>query len=120
MADRFSWLMAEDRCCGVVDGLKEAYTTKLLPLERTTQFHTFHSPPLGTTEFDSLPQVLIIGKFTEHNTKNAIEQLMTGQYSTGKSSLIKYLLRSEFPGIRVGPEPTTDRFIVVAQVCSEL
>jgi len=98
VADRFSWLMAEDRGCGVVDGLKEAYTTKLLPLERTTQFHTFHSPPLGTTEFDSLPQVLIIG-----------------QYSTGKSSLIKYLLRSEFPGIRVGPEPTTDRFIVVAQ-----
>ena len=29
--------------------------------------------------------------------------------------MIKYLLRSDFPGIRVGPEPTTDKFIVVSQ-----
>ena len=41
--------------------------------------------------------------------------ITSGQYSTGKSSLIKYLIRSDFPGIRVGPEPTTDRFIIVSQ-----
>ena len=59
-------------------------------------FHDFHSPSLSDVDFEVLPQVLVIG-----------------QYSTGKSSLIKHLLRSDFPGIRVGPEPTTDRFIVV-------
>ena len=52
---------------------------------------------MSDVDFEVLPQVLVIG-----------------QYSTGKSSLIKHLLRSDFPGIRVGPEPTTDRFIVVS------
>ena len=28
----------------------------------------------------------------------------------GKTSFIKYLVGRDFPGIRVGPEPTTDRF----------
>jgi GTPase SAR1 family protein len=31
-------------------------------------------------------------------------------YSVGKTSFVKYLLGRDFPGIRVGPEPTTDRF----------
>merc|ERR1711970_1442927 len=97
VADRFSWLLAEENNTGVVDGLKKAYKTKLLPLEKHYSFHDFHSPPLDDTDFDSLPQVLVIG-----------------QYSTGKSSMIKHLLRTEFPGIRVGPEPTTDRFIIVS------
>lgn len=97
VADKFSWLLAEEKNTGVVDGLKRAYRTKLLPLEKHYCFHDFHSPPLDDTDFDSLPQVLVIG-----------------QYSTGKSSMIKYLLRTDFPGIRVGPEPTTDRFIIVS------
>jgi len=97
VADRFSWLLAEEQNTGVVDGLKKAYRNKLLPLEKHYSFHDFHSPPLDDTDFDSLPQVLVIG-----------------QYSTGKSSMIKHLLRTEFPGIRVGPEPTTDRFIIVS------
>merc|ERR1711892_1107799 len=97
VADRFSWLLSEEKNTGVVDGLKKAYRTKLLPLEKHYSFHDFHSPPLNDTDFDCLPQVLVIG-----------------QYSTGKSSMIKYLLRTDFPGIRVGPEPTTDRFIIVS------
>lgn len=39
--------------------------------------------------------------------------LLVGQYSTGKTTFIRYLLESDFPGIRIGPEPTTDRFIAV-------
>ena len=39
--------------------------------------------------------------------------LLVGQYSTGKTTFIKSLLESDFPGIRIGPEPTTDRFIAV-------
>ena len=34
-------------------------------------------------------------------------------FSVGKTSFIKYLLGRDFPGIRVGPEPTTDRFTSV-------
>ncbi len=33
--------------------------------------------------------------------------------SVGKTSFIKYLVGRDFPGIRVGPEPTTDRFTAV-------
>lgn len=39
--------------------------------------------------------------------------LLVGQYSTGKTTFIRYLLERDFPGIRVGPEPTTDSFIAV-------
>ena len=31
----------------------------------------------------------------------------------GKTSFIKYLVGRDFPGIRVGPEPTTDRFTAI-------
>lgn len=33
--------------------------------------------------------------------------------SVGKTSFIRYLLGRDFPGIRIGPEPTTDRFTAV-------
>lgn len=36
--------------------------------------------------------------------------LLIGQYSVGKTSFIRYLLGRDFPGQRIGPEPTTDRF----------
>jgi len=39
--------------------------------------------------------------------------LLIGQYSTGKTTFIRYLLEQDFPGLRIGPEPTTDRFIAV-------
>lgn len=90
--------MSEERNTGVVEGLKLAYRTKLLPLEKHYSFQDFHSPALDDTDFDSLPLVLVIG-----------------QYSTGKSSMIRYLIQEDFPDMRVGPEPTTDRFIIVSQ-----
>ncbi|RVW45871.1 EH domain-containing protein 2 [Vitis vinifera] len=34
-------------------------------------------------------------------------------YSTGKTTFIKHLLGCNFPGAHIGPEPTTDRFVVV-------
>jgi GTP-binding protein EngB required for normal cell division len=36
-----------------------------------------------------------------------------GQYSVGKTSFIRYLIGRDFPGARIGPEPTTDRFNAV-------
>lgn len=31
----------------------------------------------------------------------------------GKTTFVKHLLQREYPGINIGPEPTTDRFVVV-------
>ncbi|KPM06265.1 EH domain-containing protein 4-like protein [Sarcoptes scabiei] len=39
--------------------------------------------------------------------------LLIGQYSTGKSTFVKYLIERDYPGIRIGPEPTTDKFVAV-------
>lgn len=80
----------------VIEGLKNIYKNKLLPLELHYQFHDFHSPQLEDSDFDAKPMILLVG-----------------QYSTGKTTFIKYLLEKDFPGIRIGPEPTTDRFIAV-------
>lgn len=80
----------------VIDGLKKVYKSKLLPLEQAYKFHDFHSPMLDDSDFESKPMVLLVG-----------------QYSTGKTTFIRYLLESDFPGIRIGPEPTTDSFIAV-------
>ena len=33
--------------------------------------------------------------------------------SAGKTTFVKHLLQREYPGINIGPEPTTDRFVVV-------
>ncbi|KAG8223904.1 hypothetical protein J437_LFUL001984 [Ladona fulva] len=98
----FSWLTKDEHkksskvYSSVVEGLKQIYKTKLLPLEQHYLFHDFHSPQLDDPDFDAKPMILLVG-----------------QYSTGKTTFIRYLLEKDFPGIRIGPEPTTDRFIVV-------
>mmetsp|Transcript_8400 Transcript_8400/g.7524 ORF Transcript_8400/g.7524 Transcript_8400/m.7524 type:complete len:548 (+) Transcript_8400:33-1676(+) len=80
----------------VIDELKRLYKTKILPLEQTYRFDLFHSPPMTDAEFDAKPQVMLLG-----------------QYSVGKTSFIRYLLGKDFPGQRIGPEPTTDKFTAV-------
>merc|ERR1719383_1124109 len=72
------------------------YKTKLLPLEEQYQFSEFVSPRLNDPDFEAKPMVLLVG-----------------QYSTGKTSFIRYLLEQDYPGIRIGPEPATDSFIAV-------
>ena len=39
--------------------------------------------------------------------------LILGQYSVGKTSFIRSLVKQDFPGQRIGPEPTTDRFTAI-------
>mmetsp|Transcript_20768 Transcript_20768/g.49104 ORF Transcript_20768/g.49104 Transcript_20768/m.49104 type:complete len:565 (-) Transcript_20768:515-2209(-) len=77
----------------ILKGLAKLYKKKILPLEISSRYGHFHSPPLSPADFVAPPQVLLLG-----------------QYSVGKTSFIKYLVGRDFPGIRVGPEPTTDRF----------
>ncbi|XP_022659749.1 EH domain-containing protein 3-like [Varroa jacobsoni] len=99
----FSWILKDesrnknaDTYISVVEGLKKIYKETILPLETFYNFHDFHSPKLDDPDFDAKPMVLLVG-----------------QYSTGKTTFIRYLLERDFPGIRIGPEPTTDRFIAV-------
>jgi len=80
----------------IFQGLKRMYRKKILPLEISSKYGHFHSPPLSPSDFDAKPMVLLLG-----------------QYSVGKTSFIRYLLGRDFPGIRVGPEPTTDRFTCI-------
>ncbi|KAF2884022.1 hypothetical protein ILUMI_22140 [Ignelater luminosus] len=95
MFNWFSRSTNKQEAC-VSERLKNIYTNNLLPLERLYQFHYFHSPQLIDSDFDAKPMILLMG-----------------QYSTGKTTFIKYLLDCDFPGMRIGPEPTTDRFIAV-------
>ncbi|CAK5025011.1 unnamed protein product [Meloidogyne enterolobii] len=80
----------------VSEGLRKIYKEKLFPLEEFYNFHDYHSPALDDPDFNAKPMILLVG-----------------QYSTGKTTFIRFLLEQEFPGMRIGPEPTTDRFIVV-------
>ncbi|PRQ31976.1 EH domain-containing protein 1 isoform X1 [Rosa rugosa] len=80
----------------IVDGLKRLYIQKLKPLEVTYRFNDFVSPLLTNSDFDAKPMVMLLG-----------------QYSTGKTTFIKHLLKTSYPGAHIGPEPTTDRFVVV-------
>ena len=80
----------------VIRELKSLYKEKLLPIERKCLFHKFNHPEILDAELGAKPTVLLVG-----------------QYSTGKTSFIKYLIGMDYPEIHIGPEPTTDRFIAV-------
>jgi EH domain-containing protein 1 len=89
-------MMSMKECTSIVDGLKYIYFTKIRPLEESYKFGDFFSSYLNESDFHAKPSVLLLG-----------------QYSTGKTTFIKHLLGREYPGINIGPEPTTDRFVVV-------
>jgi len=80
----------------VVDGLKKLYEHKIKPIEELYRFPDFHSPLMRDSDFDAKPMILLIG-----------------QYSTGKTTFIEYILQRHYPGSNIGPEPTTDKFIAV-------
>jgi len=83
-------------CTSIIDGLKKIYFGKIRPLEQAFEFPSFFSPCLTVGDFDAKPSVLLLG-----------------QYSTGKTTFIKHMLKRDYPGTHIGPEPTTDRFVVV-------
>lgn len=80
----------------VISELQRVYREKILPLENMYKFGEFASPALTNTDFEAKPMVLLLG-----------------QYSTGKTSFIRYMVERDYPNIRIGPEPTTDRFVAV-------
>ncbi|KAI8996791.1 P-loop containing nucleoside triphosphate hydrolase protein [Pilobolus umbonatus] len=86
----------DDEYTRVIDGIKKIYKNKIKPLEETYNFEGFHSAPLTESDIEAKPIVLLIG-----------------QYSTGKTTFIRYLLDKAYPGEHIGVEPTTDRFVSV-------
>eukprot|EP00189_Rhodosorus_marinus_P001810 CAMPEP_0113968812 /NCGR_PEP_ID=MMETSP0011_2-20120614/9791_1 /TAXON_ID=101924 /ORGANISM="Rhodosorus marinus" /LENGTH=655 /DNA_ID=CAMNT_0000982043 /DNA_START=339 /DNA_END=2307 /DNA_ORIENTATION=- /assembly_acc=CAM_ASM_000156 len=82
----------------IMEALKRIYNAKIRPLEQAFKFAEFYNSDLSEGDFDARPMVLLVG-----------------QYSVGKTSFIRYLLERDFPGQRIGPEPTTDRFVAVMQ-----
>ena len=80
----------------IFSGLKRLYRKKILPLELSSKYGLFQSPPMSPSDFEAKPMVLLLG-----------------QYSVGKTTFIEYLLGRSFPGQRIGPEPTTDRFTAI-------
>ncbi|CAG8704115.1 3372_t:CDS:2, partial [Cetraspora pellucida] len=87
---------SNDEYQAIIEGLKKIYSQKIKSLETTYNFEGFHSPPLTDSDIEAKPIVLLMG-----------------QYSTGKTTFIKYLLEKEYPGSHIGVEPTTDRFVAV-------
>jgi len=76
-----------------IDALKSLYSSKIKPLEQSTKYGDFFTPSLSDSDIEAKPMVLLLG-----------------QYSTGKTTFIQYLVERDFPGQNIGPEPTTDRF----------
>uniref|UniRef100_A0A7S4B5X4 Uncharacterized protein n=1 Tax=Chrysotila carterae TaxID=13221 RepID=A0A7S4B5X4_CHRCT len=77
----------------ILEGVKSVYRDKVRPLEAQYMVKDFHYPLLNDSDFDARPMVMLVGS-----------------YSTGKTSFIRFLLEKDFPGMHVGPEPTTDKF----------
>jgi len=85
-----------EQCLPIIEAIKGIYKNKMKPLEIMYDFPKFYSPCMNDIDFESLPIVMLMG-----------------QYSTGKTTFIKYLLERDFPGSRIGPEPTTDKFTAI-------
>ena len=84
----------------IVQKLKELYYNHVVDAEKRYHLHfNFCLPtdgPIKANEFDAAPMVLLIG-----------------QYSTGKTTFVSHLLGEDFPGMHIGPEPTTDKFMAL-------
>ena len=100
----------------LITELKHLYKSILLPIEAKYQSSLSSSSsarssstmassfggssscfaPIQEEELDSKPIVLLLG-----------------QYSTGKTTFLQHVLGQSFPGMHIGPEPTTDRFMAL-------
>jgi len=81
----------------VTDGLKSIYRKTVLPAEKESFYNEIMSPALEDPDFEAKPLVMLVG-----------------QYSTGKTSFIRYIIEKDYPGMMIGPEPTTDKFEIIA------
>lgn len=47
----------------ILKGLAKLYKKKILPLELSSRYGHFHSPPLSPADFVAPPQVLLLGQY---------------------------------------------------------
>lgn len=80
----------------VLEGVKKIYHDKIIPVEALFKYPNFHTPSMTATDFDAKPMIMLFG-----------------QYSTGKTSFIRFMLERDFQGANIGPEPTTDKFMAI-------
>ena len=92
-------LVASKESKAIVAAIKDLYKGKVLPIEQKYHLHSLCLPTQGAiqdAEFHARPMVLLLG-----------------QYSTGKTSFIRHFLGTDFPGMHIGPEPTSDKFMAL-------
>merc|ERR1719161_902218 len=89
-------LSSEELARTVVQKLKTLYLKQIKPVERASFFSDIHLAPMTESEIEARPQVLLIG-----------------QYSTGKTSFIKWLTNIDSPFFDIRPQPSTDKFMAI-------
>ena len=52
----------------VIEELKRIYKTKIMPLEQLYKYDIFISPLMSDAEFDSKPQVMLVGQYSVGKT----------------------------------------------------
>ncbi|KAF8073195.1 EHD1 [Scenedesmus sp. PABB004] len=124
----------------IIDGLKAIYFSKVRPLEDAFKFGSFFSPLLTESDFEAKPSVLLLGQYSTGARgrgrggrvarppalpASPVSPARRGpppaghrrrcsrRVAPGKTTFIKFLLGTDYPGCHIGPEPTTDRFVVV-------
>lgn len=80
----------------VVRRLWHLYANTVRPIEEQSCFSHFHYAPLSAEEIEARPQVLFLG-----------------QYSTGKTSMIRWLTGVDSPHFDIRPQPSTDKFVAI-------
>jgi EH domain-containing protein 1 len=111
----------------IVKRLKELYQSHVLDAEKRYHLHfNFCLPTDGEikeSEFDATPMVLLIGQYS---TGKVCILLFCAKFLFGnrlttiycrccyfKTTFLNHLLGEDFPGMHIGPEPTTDKFMAL-------
>merc|ERR1719158_1764070 len=76
--------------------LATSYAQNVKPLEKAYMYGELYDKSYKEAEFTARPMILTLG-----------------QYSTGKSSFIRYLIGEDYPGLRIAAEPTTENFVCI-------
>ncbi|KAJ1445255.1 P-loop containing nucleoside triphosphate hydrolase protein [Pelagophyceae sp. CCMP2097] len=87
------FVFAPANYAGVSEALVAIYGKKIRESEKLVLYDRFNTSLLSDAELLAKPMVLLIG-----------------QYSSGKTTFIRFLAGQDFPGMHIGPEPTTDGF----------
>jgi len=82
--------------------LWKLYEEQVLPTEKRSFYAHFCAPPITPEEFESRPQVLLVG-----------------QYSTGKTSMVRWLTGADSTHFDIRPQPSTDKFMAVVHGAEE-